>query len=88
MKSPTKTIWKTVVLSAALLGGGACSKNKNEMTDPCKDPCKDKMHEDGGDAYGGDEYGEGAWGEYGDDDVRSRGGDDGGGDVGRGFVLS
>ncbi len=94
MRSPTKTIWKTVVLSAALIGGAACSKNKTEMTDPCKDPCKDPCGDpcrdkgEGGDGYGGDAYGEGAWGEYGDEDVRSRGGDEGEGENGRGFVLS
>jgi hypothetical protein len=91
MKTSTKTIWKTVVFSAALLGGTAtvgCSKNKKSATDPCADPCKGKkMAPDGGDGYGGDEYGEGAWGEY-DEEGRPRGGDDGGGDVGRGFVLN
>lgn len=95
MKSPTKTIWKTVVFSAAILGGsvslGCGSKDKHEAMDPCKDM---KMHEEGGDPYGGDPYaGEGAWGDdgsgYGDpDDGRPRGGDDEGGDVGRGFVLN
>jgi len=91
MKSSTKTIWKTVVFSAAVLGGtvtvGCGGKNKSEMTDPCKDPCKDQdMTPEGGDPYGGDEYGEGAWGEY-DEEGRPRTPDDGG-DVGRGFVLS
>ncbi len=94
MKSPTTTIWKTVVLSAALIGGSVGCKSKGEATDPCKDPCKDKkMSPEGGDPYGGDMYGEGegAWGDdgsgYGDPED-SRGGWDEGGETGRGFVLS
>lgn len=86
MKTPTSTIWKTVVFSAALIGGTVTlgCKNKNESTmdpcaDPCADPCKGKMSPGGGDEYGGDEYGE---------DYDSRGEWDEGGDVGRGFVLS
>ena len=87
MRTPTSTIWKTVVFAGAMLGASAC-KHKSNTPDTTAD-----MTSNNGGSEGGATYGEGGdWSNpdegYGDPcEGRSRGGDDEGG-MGRGFILS
>ncbi len=96
----TKTIWKTVVFAGAMLGASACGpKSDAAGTGPTN---TGGVTGDGTDGTGGDGYGDPCDGDgtdpcayadpcagVDDDPCRSRGvDDDGGGDVGRGFLLN
>lgn len=96
MKSPTKTIWKTVVFAGAMLAFPACGgKSSAPATTPDNTGGTEEVAppDDGtgeGDPCAGDPC-EGAMGDPCEGDPcgdRDRGGGDEEGGVGRGFILS
>jgi len=99
MKSPTKTIWKTVVFAGAMLAFPACGGKSNSASttpDNTGGTTEEVAPDDGtGTETGGETpadpcAGDPCEGAMGDDPCgdRDRGGGEDEGGVGRGFILS